>query len=344
MSKQIYLLISIVLLGIVILAYSLYLPSIPKKRVSLSSFFDKDSIITFSLMFNNEEFKLSNEGKRYYHHAELSYTSNQQAELTKLSVKIKLRGQFRSDTNYCNLPQLKIVFPKGITKEPLFGQTKSANLVLPCQKNITDYEQYVLQEYLIYKMYNLLTEHSYRVRLVKLNLINSGEKKDTIQTMAFFKESDEDLAARLKGKIVKTLPIDSTKINPLLMQQVAIFQYLIGNDDWSETSMHNIKMLLISNSLLYPIPFDFDFSGLVAAPYSDFDSTTFYQNTAVHSFSSDIFITEFLVDQYAETQDSCLLLFKKNVWLSAKTKERSLAFLQRGYKDIMALKSHLLLK
>lgn len=50
---------------------------------------------------------------------------------------------------------------------------------------------------------------------------------------------------------------------------MAVFQYLIGNSDWSVPALHNIVLLRPEDlSVFLPVPYDFDFSGVVDARYA----------------------------------------------------------------------------
>ncbi len=54
------------------------------------------------------------------------------------------------------------------------------------------------------------------------------------------------------------------------MTLVAVFQYLIGNTDWSVWARHNIAIVSVKAEPhpLFAVPYDFDFSGAVGAPYA----------------------------------------------------------------------------
>jgi hypothetical protein len=47
-----------------------------------------------------------------------------------------------------------------------------------------------------------------------------------------------------------------------------VFQYLIGNTDWSAVYGHNIMTLRTAAGAVSAVPFDFDYSGLVDAAYA----------------------------------------------------------------------------
>ncbi|NJO88425.1 MAG: hypothetical protein HC831_05245 [Chloroflexia bacterium] len=131
------------------------------------------------------------------------------------------------------------------------------------------YQQYVLLEYLAYKIYNLFTDYSFKVQLVKLHLEDLEQKKQDYSMYAFLIEPVESMAKRNNAKELEAKNIHPNLTDHKLMNQLALFQYLIGNTDWSVKALHNIK-LLSRDSLQKPVavPFDFDFSGLVNATYA----------------------------------------------------------------------------
>jgi hypothetical protein len=55
------------------------------------------------------------------------------------------------------------------------------------------------------------------------------------------------------------------------MAKVALFNYMIGNTDWSVAEQHNVKVLKIDKPTAdkgIPVTYDFDYSGFVNTSYS----------------------------------------------------------------------------
>jgi len=46
---------------------------------------------------------------------------------------------------------------------------------------------------------------------------------------------------------------------------MSLFQYMIGNTDYSIMQLHNVIMLDDAGGIRYTVPYDFDYSGLVGA-------------------------------------------------------------------------------
>lgn len=80
------------------------------------------------------------------------------------------------------------------------------------------------------------------------------------------------LAERTKTIPVNSATLTQKNIIPEIMDRVTLFNYMIGNTDWTVTYQHNIKVLINSFSdkpnLGIAIPYDFDYSGLVDAHYA----------------------------------------------------------------------------
>jgi hypothetical protein len=135
-----------------------------------------------------------------------------------------------------------------------------------------DKEDYILREYLAYKLFNVLTDTSYRVRLINIDYIDSEKKRKPVKQFAFFIEPAEMLAVRTNCIQIKATGLTQKSIVPRIMDRLAIFNFMIGNYDWSVPGQHNvtvIKSLIIDPyGLGIAIPHDFDWTGLVNAVYA----------------------------------------------------------------------------
>lgn len=186
--------------------------------------------------------------------------------LATASVNINARGHMRR--KYCHMPPLKINF----SADSLSSLHKLGNLklVLPCNGYKAD-EQLLIKEYLIYKMYNLVTDLSFRVRLFSVTLKDiKGNKKETTQ-YAFFIEDPDQLAKRNDCVQVEDQKFLTDQTDRQQVTLVSIFQYMIGNTDWSVPVYHNIKLVRPKDNpkaTPYAVAYDFDYAGLVDADYA----------------------------------------------------------------------------
>jgi hypothetical protein len=228
--------------------------------------FDNNELLKVSLRFDITQFKKKRSDKDYLD-AILTYYTSEKDSVNKV-IKVRSRGEFRR--SYCEFPPLMLNFK---TKDTTIGEFSRINKLKMVTQCIAGNEESLLREYLTYKLYNVLTDNSFRVRLLKVNYINtSNKKKKTISEYAFIIEPVDLLTRRLKAVEVKTTNLTQKNIKPEMMDRLAIFNYMIGNTDWSVPIQHNILILSQGNSerpdLGVIVPFDFDFSGLVNTTYS----------------------------------------------------------------------------
>lgn len=202
------------------------------------------------------------------HLAEIRYT-DQEGDEIKLPVKIKVRGNFRKDPANCDFPPLRLNFSSTTVKNTIFEGQDKVKLVTHCRSRKELYEQNVLKEYLAYKLYNLFTEESYCVRLVHMTYADTKGKIDTLEKMAFLIEPNQQMARRNDCEFLKIEHLQQERTNRQKMNMLSVFQYMIGNTDWSVWALHNV-ILLKEDPTALPIvvPYDFDWCGMVNAPYA----------------------------------------------------------------------------
>lgn len=174
-------------------------------------------------------------------------------------IAVAPRGHFRRE--YCNIPPIMVDFKTATS--PRLSPLGKLKLVIGCGTNGND-EQLLLKEFLVYKIYNLLEDKSFRVRLVKVNYTDTRGKVKAFSQYAFLIEDDKDLATRndcIKKAKAQYLT-ESTDRE--LMTKVAVFEYMISNGDWSVPNNHNIRLIYdkhTEGALPYAVPYDFDHSG-----------------------------------------------------------------------------------
>jgi len=185
------------------------------------------------------------------------------------NIKIKTRGIFRQQ--YCSFPPMEINFKKPMRAYPSSGSIKKLKLVTHCEQGKGS-DDYVLREYLVYKLFNVLTDTSFRVRVLKLNYIDTEKNKKTISQYGFFIEPTDVLTERLNTIRLKKVTLTQKHIIPDIMTRMAIFNYMIGNYDWAIPNQHNVLVLkstdLSANQMAIAIPYDFDFTGFVNPYYA----------------------------------------------------------------------------
>jgi len=152
---------------------------------------------------------------------------------------------------------------KGPQLNTLFSDQHKLKLVMPCTG-----DEYVIREWLAYKIYNLVTPYSFRARLVKVKLEDEKFKKPIDPFYGILIEEEKQMAKRNKSVIVEK-NLQPKQIKEEAFFKMSVFQYLIGNTDWSIQYQQNIKLVSPgSGDSIIAVPYDFDHSGLVNAPYA----------------------------------------------------------------------------
>ena len=201
--------------------------------------------------------------------------TNPEGSTEALDIQVRTRGNYRLSRRNCEFQPLRLNVKTGSAKGTLFEDQDKLKLVVACKLGQTYWEQYVLLEYMAYRTYNVLTDVSFRVRLARVNYIDTSGEDDPFTRFAFMIEDDEMMALRNRAEKIEW---SAGQLDPRLLEShqailVDVFQYMIGNTDWSGVEMHNMELIRTFDNIPYTIPFDFDFSGLVNTRYSTPDPT-----------------------------------------------------------------------
>jgi len=226
--------------------------------------FESDEVFGICLKGNLRKLFNDRMGETSYHPMFMSYIMPN-GETDSLNISIKTRGHFRRKRENCKIPPLLLHFDSvQIQSNDLFAGQDKIKLVTPCVDH-----KYVLREYLLYKVYQLISENSFHARLIKLCFEDSIKGKKTEDQYGILLENHNLMADRLQAQLFKRVNTKPQKIIRQEFLNMAVFQYLIGNTDWSIQYLHNIKLIsAINKPGLIPIPYDFDLAGLVNAPYA----------------------------------------------------------------------------
>ena len=196
--------------------------------------------------------------------------------VTALQVGLRTRGHFRLHT--CDFPPLRLNFKKSAVKGTLFDGQDKLKMVVHCD-NPLRYEQYVLREYLAYRVFNLLTDTSFRVRLLRVTFVDSQDRRKDQVRYAFFIEHKKRLAKRIGIPIYNVEDADLASLDGEYLNLTSLFQYFVANTDFSPIAgppdsncCHNYVLFRGDDGPVTAIPYDFDQSGFVDAPYASPDS------------------------------------------------------------------------
>ncbi len=183
-------------------------------------------------------------------------------------VKVKPRGKTRRLTGLCEFPPLKINFKKPQITNTTFEGNDKVKLVLQCRED-QDFNNYVFEEYLIYKTYNLITDESYRVRLITLTIKDTGYNSPDLTMDGFIIEDDDTFAKRTNTKVYEKAVYHQDSCETASIDRMAMFQYMVGNTDWYVNTRHNISVFQRKEGgSLIAVPYDFDFAGVINTVYA----------------------------------------------------------------------------
>lgn len=240
-----------------------FLADLKSSAQSLAPLFDSDELLQLELKFDISEYRRKKSDTDYLD-ATISYNEN--GRVITDSIKLRSRGIFRR--SYCELPPIMLNFKKRDSETGLFRNINKLKMVTECPQGN---KEYILREYLAYKLYNILTDQSFKVRLAKVKYINTARNGKSFEQYAFFIEPEELLAKRMHSEPLKE-NMTQKMVRPDVMDRMAIFNYMIGNTDWSVPISHNIQLfdenVNIKNNPVLIVPYDFDFAGLVNAYYA----------------------------------------------------------------------------
>lgn len=205
------------------------------------------------------------EGQGHYARCSCCLTHLHQRRSTVRSVAAYVESARKLSAYWLQLhvSPLLIDLPKKKSRNSLFAQQNKLKLVTHCQL-----DEWVVREYLVYKLYNLLTDLSFRARLARVTYTDSLGKRSPETHWGFLLEDESDVAKRNNVKVSNTKQTAMTRADSLRMATVSVFEFMIGNTDWSVPYLHNIRLFSNGRPALLPVPYDFDHAGIVEANYA----------------------------------------------------------------------------
>ncbi len=267
-------------------------------------------------------------------------------EKVSLDLKINTRGRFRLRKRTCNFPPIRLDFPKDSVGGTIMEGQNRVKLVTHCQDKRDDYEQYVLQEYLIYRMYNLLSDVSFRVRLAHVTYVDTEEDREPLTKYGFLIEDKDDMAERNGWETIEDVPtMPPDMFEPLQVCIVALFQFMIGNTDWSaymapegETECcHNTKVVGSMAGPVISVPYDFDMSGIMNTRYSEVAPNLEIRNVRERLYRGRCMPRDVLMEGvglFLEHRDRIYELYTSQSELDPKVLEKSVEYLDKFYEIV----------
>ncbi len=256
-----------------------------------------------------------------------------------LPIEVRPRGELRRNPAVCSFPPLRLDFTSsGSDGTPFQGQDK-LKMVVPCHLERDRFEGLVLREYLLYRVYALLTDLSFQVRLARVTFQDLAGDGRPVERWAFFIEDASALAARVGGELFE-LPegkvLRPQAFDPADAVTQALFQYLIGNTDWHDAQGHNVAHVAVAGRVV-PIPFDFDFAGAVEAPYANPADGLPIENVRQRLYTGwcwPRFDTEPIVARFREIRPALEELYRSFEPLDQGTRRETLEYYSDFYERV----------
>lgn len=294
--------------------------------------FEADEPLVFTMKFDIRAFQRT-KYKGEYMPAELTYHLNDTFSIEK-NIRLKARGNFRR--SHCSMPPFWLNIRKAGIKNIHLRDTKRMKVVTHCNGGKAS-DIYVMKEFLAYKIYNLLSPYSFRARLIRMKYIDTGRKNRVKENWAFIIEDEQMLAERLNAIPVKYDKLSMQHMLTEHMDRVAMFQYMIGNADYSITGRQNVK-LLSENKLgvegLIPVPYDFDYSGLVDASYAVPGETLGIESVTERYYLGacrDEEVYQVTLDFFNRHRDEIIALINDFPYLDKREKNDLISYIQLFY-------------
>lgn len=294
--------------------------------------FDSNEILNVNLELDLTSF-LSDRFSEEYIMGVISFRPGT-AEAVSSNVRVRSRGNRRLEL--CSFPPIRLNFRmKGENGENIVTNLK---LVSHCF-NSRQFETYLFREYMAYRMFNIITDKGYRVRLLRINYIDTGRKKLSQVRYAFAIEPSEVFAYRTGTIEIKDVVVRPGQVDPDVLDRVALFQYMIGNDDWNLTNLHNLKAYAgVGEELSKPfiVPYDYDYSGFVnthyAVPNPDNPISSVHERIYLGPCRSEEKIRE-LLDHFLACREQILQVVDEFPLIENRRKGHCLNFIESFYDE-----------
>jgi len=224
--------------------------------------FDADSVLKITLSGDLRDLMTDRAENPQNHPVSISYTEGNGKEHS-VKAAARTRGHFRRTMGNCTYPPLLLQFAKeDDVLSSIFREQDKLKLVMPCVG-----DDYVIREWMIYRIYNLVTPKSFRARLVSVELYDTRKKKSTSPFYGIFLEEEKQMATRNRDVLIKR-QLRPEQTDSTAFVKMAVFEYLVGNTDWS-VQYQNIKLVAPDTTAIpVTVPYDFDHAGLVSPPYA----------------------------------------------------------------------------
>lgn len=275
--------------------------------------------------------------------ATLTYNDTEAGEVT-VELGIRARGRFRRQSRTCKWAPLRLNFKKSTVKQTVLAGSDKMKLVTHCRKGSRIYSQAVLTEHLAYRILNLLTDASFRVRLLRVTYVDTDKKDRENTEFAFIIEHKSQLAKRI-GLDINEVPSTRVRfLDPSHTNLTSVFQYMIGNTDFSpiraapgEPCCHNHILCGTEEGSVVPVPYDFDMAGIVDAPHASPSPNFKIRSVRERLYRGRCRNNEHVtasVRAFIDHKDEIYDLVTSNEFFDARTRRDTLGYFDEFYRTI----------
>ncbi|NOR75262.1 MAG: hypothetical protein GQ525_08885 [Draconibacterium sp.] len=294
--------------------------------------FDEETPMDLTLKYDITSF-IRNKVKGEYLDAEL-VIEYKDYSVTK-DIRLKARGNNRRDQ--CFFPPIYLNFKTDPIKSTELEGIKKIKLVTHCSTS-KSYTNYILKEYLVYKLYNILTDYSFRVKMLNMEYIDTGKKERNYKRFGILIEP-LDLLTKRSGSIeVESAFVKGTDVFEDEADLVSLFQYMIGNTDWRIKGGHNtkfMKSLAKVTPKVSPVPYDFDYAGFVGTHYSHPQEWTSIESVTQREYMGYCRNTdeEYLntINKFIDKKDEILQTISSFNYLDERERESLIDYIEDFY-------------
>ncbi len=269
---------------------------------------------------------------------------NSDGKTIEFDAGLRARGNFRRRVDVCDFTPLRLNFKKSQTKGTLFDHQNKLKLVTHCKSGSPRYEQVVANEYLVYRVFNILTDASFRARLLRVTYVDTGRNNSERVSLAFLIEHQDRLAKRIDTDVLEKRMVIFPDLNPKHTSLAAVFHYFIGNTDFSpvaaapgKTCCHNHSLFANEGEAIYSIPYDFDMSGFVNAPHARPSPRLHLRNVRERLYRGRCLNNAYIpesVARFFEQRDEIYALINKQELLTNASRKAMLKFVDQFYKSL----------
>lgn len=230
--------------------------------------FGADTPLEFTLAADFKQVFRSRDTLNVKRHKATLTVNDSSGNPVTIPVEISPRGHFRLRSDVCNFPPIRLIFPKSGLKGTPFAGQNSLKLGTHCQQRDKEYQEYPVREHAAYEVLNMFTDASFRSRLANVTYVPVGDEKDQVTRLALLIEDEDDMAKRIAGRVQTVRGGTFADMDPQQTALISVFAYFAGNTDFSLSSLHNVRLVFLADGRYIPVPYDFDWSGIVFARYS----------------------------------------------------------------------------